>query len=59
MLLENIEQTKEYFKLCKNFGASGLKVKPNNLPAEVAKEKTIAQIAESVKNQPSEKVALI
>ena len=59
MLLENIEQTKEYFKLCKDIGASGLKIKPNHLPAEVAKEKTIAQIAESVKNPPSEKVALI
>jgi sugar phosphate isomerase/epimerase len=45
---ENIEQTKEYIKLCKDIGATGIKVKPNNLPAEVPKEKTIAQIAASL-----------
>lgn len=43
----NIDQTKEYIKLCKDIGASGIKVKPNDLPAGVAKEKTIAQIAAS------------
>lgn len=48
ILRENIEQTKEYIKLCKDIGAAGIKVKPNNLPAEVAKEKTIAQIAASL-----------
>jgi sugar phosphate isomerase/epimerase len=47
-LRENIEQTKEYIKLCKDIGATGIKVKPNNLPAEVPKEKTIAQIADSL-----------
>ena len=47
-LRENIEQTKEYIKLCKDIGATGIKVKPNNLPAEVPKEKTIAQIATSL-----------
>jgi len=47
-LRENIEQTKEYIKLCKDIGATGIKVKPNNLPAEVSKEKTIAQIAASL-----------
>lgn len=47
-LRENIDQTKEYIKLCKDIGASGIKVKPNGLPAEVAKEKTIAQIAASI-----------
>lgn len=47
-LRENIEQTKEYIKLCKDIGAPGIKVKPNNLPAEVTKEKTIAQIASSL-----------
>jgi len=47
-LRENIEQTKEYTKLCKDIGATGIKVKPNNLPAEVPKEKTIAQIAASL-----------
>lgn len=47
-LRENIEQTKEYIKLCKDIGATGIKVKPNNLPPEVPKEKTIAQIAASL-----------
>lgn len=47
-LRENIEQTKEYIKLCNDIGASGIKVKPNDLPADVAAEKTIAQIASSL-----------
>jgi sugar phosphate isomerase/epimerase len=33
--------------LCKDIGATGIKVKPNGLPPEVPKEKTIAQIAAS------------
>ncbi|MBI0398731.1 sugar phosphate isomerase/epimerase family protein [Cyclobacterium marinum] len=45
---ENIEGTKNYLQLCKDIGASGIKVKPNGLPAEVSKEKTIAQIAQSL-----------
>ncbi len=45
---KNIEGTKEYIKLCKDIGASGIKVKPNGLPDEVSKEKTIAQIATSL-----------
>jgi sugar phosphate isomerase/epimerase len=44
----NIEQTKEYIKLCKDIGATGIKVKPNDLPASVPKEKTIAQIGASL-----------
>lgn len=47
-LRENIEQTKEYIKLCKDIGATGIKVKPNTLPTDVPKEKTIAQIATSL-----------
>jgi len=43
----NIDQTKEYIKLCKDIGASGMKVKPNDLPEGVKREKTIAQIAAS------------
>ncbi len=46
-LRKNIEETKEYIKLCKDIGATGIKVKPNNLPTEVPREKTIAQIAAS------------
>jgi hypothetical protein len=48
VLRKNIDQTKEYIQLCKDIGASGIKVKPNDLPASVAKEKTIAQIAASL-----------
>jgi sugar phosphate isomerase/epimerase len=44
----NIDQTKEYVKLCKDIGSTGLKVKPNTLPPEVPAEKTIAQIAASL-----------
>lgn len=47
ILRKNIDQTKEYIKLCKDIGASGIKVKPNDLPEKVSKEKTIAQIAAS------------
>jgi sugar phosphate isomerase/epimerase len=47
-LRENIEQTKEYIKLCSDIGATGIKVKPNDLPADVPVEKTIAQIAASL-----------
>jgi sugar phosphate isomerase/epimerase len=47
-LQRNIEGTKEYVKLCHDIGATGLKVKPNNLPTEVPEEKTIAQIADSL-----------
>lgn len=47
-LRKNIDQTKEYIKLCKDIGASGIKVKPNDLPVSVSREKTIAQIATSL-----------
>jgi sugar phosphate isomerase/epimerase len=44
-LKENIQGTKDYIILCKDIGATGIKVKPNYLPPEVPREKTIAQIA--------------
>ena len=44
---KNIEQTKLYIQLCKDIGATGIKVKPNDLPDGVPKEKTLAQIAAS------------
>lgn len=47
-LRENIEQTKAYIKLCKDIGATGIKVKPNALVDGIPKEKTIAQIAASL-----------
>jgi sugar phosphate isomerase/epimerase len=46
-LQQNIEGTKAYIKLCYDIGSTGLKVKPNTLPEDVSKEKTIAQIAAS------------
>ncbi len=45
---ENIEGTKAYLKLCNDIGATGIKVKPNGIPEEVSREKTIAQIATSL-----------
>jgi sugar phosphate isomerase/epimerase len=48
VLRENIDQSKEYIKLCSDIGATGIKVKPNFLPPEVPREKTIAQIASSL-----------
>lgn len=47
-LRKNIEQTKEYLILCKDIGATGIKVKPNNLPIGIPREKTIDQIAASL-----------
>ena len=44
----NIEGAKEYVLLSKDCGSSGVKVKPDALPQEVEKEKTIAQIARSL-----------
>jgi len=44
-LKKNIEGTKEYIKLCKDIGTTGIKVKPNGIPANIPREKTIAQIA--------------
>lgn len=44
----NIEGAKEYIKLSHAIGASGVKVKPNSLPKDVAKEKTLEQIGRSL-----------
>jgi sugar phosphate isomerase/epimerase len=47
-LKKNIDGTKEYIKLCKDIGATGIKVKPNGIPTDVPREKTIAQIASAL-----------
>jgi sugar phosphate isomerase/epimerase len=47
-LKKNIEGAKEYIKLSHDIGSSGVKVKPNALPKEVEKEKTLAQIAKAL-----------
>ena len=44
----NIANAKDYIKLSHDVGGSGVKVKPNNLPKEVAKEKTLEQIGKSL-----------
>jgi len=45
---KDIEGAKEYIKLSYDVGGSGVKVKPNDLPTEVPKEKTIEQIGRSL-----------
>lgn len=47
-LRRQIEGTFELIKLCHDIGATGVKVKPNDLPDKVAPEKTIAQIGASL-----------
>jgi sugar phosphate isomerase/epimerase len=47
-LQNHIRQTKDYIKLCSDIGATGIKVKPDTLPAGVPVERTIAQIASSL-----------
>lgn len=48
VLQKNIEQTKEYIHLMADCGGSGVKVKPNTLPADVPREKTIEQIGKAL-----------
>jgi sugar phosphate isomerase/epimerase len=45
VLTANIEGTKAFLRLAHDVGASGVKVKPNDLPKGVSPERTIAQIA--------------
>lgn len=48
VLRKNIDQTKEYIHLMADCGGSGVKVKPNTLPAGVPREKTIEQIGKAL-----------
>ena len=43
-----IEATKAFIKLSHDVGGSGVKVRPNDLPAEVPREKTIEQIGRAL-----------
>jgi len=43
-----IENTKKWLQLSKDVGGSGVKVKPNAFPKDVAKEKTLAQIGKAL-----------
>lgn len=45
---KNIAAAKEYIKLSHDIGGSGVKVKPNALPKEVEKAKTLEQIGKSL-----------
>jgi len=47
-LSRDIEGAKEYIKLSHDVGGSGVKVKPNDLPKGVSREKTIEQIGKSL-----------
>jgi sugar phosphate isomerase/epimerase len=47
-LRKEIEAAKQYIKLAYDCGASGIKVKPNDLPKNVPPAKTIEQIAKSL-----------
>ncbi len=47
-LRRDIEGAKQYIKLSHDVGGSGVKVKPNDLPRGVSREKTIEQIGKSL-----------
>ncbi len=47
-LEKNIEEAKQYIRLSHDVGGSGVKVKPNNIPPDVPREKTIEQIGKSL-----------
>jgi sugar phosphate isomerase/epimerase len=48
-LRRDIEAAKEYILLAKDVGATGVKVRPNGIPKEVPKEKTLEQIGRSLR----------
>ena len=48
-LKKDIAATKEYIILAHDVGASGVKVRPNGLPKEVPKEKTLQQIGRALR----------
>jgi sugar phosphate isomerase/epimerase len=48
ILARAIETTKAFIRLAHDVGATGVKVRPNALPREVAPEKTIAQIGRAL-----------
>jgi sugar phosphate isomerase/epimerase len=46
---KNIDDTKAFIDLCAELGGSGVKVRPNALPAEVPVDKTLEQIGNSLR----------
>jgi sugar phosphate isomerase/epimerase len=49
-LRADIAATRDYILLARDVGASGVKVRPNGLPKEVTKQKTLEQIGESLRD---------
>lgn len=47
-LQANIDLTKQYIELMHDCGGTGVKVKPNSLPADVPRERTIGQIGNAL-----------
>src|SRR5262249_10901255 len=48
-LRQDVEATKEYILLAHDVGAAGVKVRPNGLPKEAPKEKTLTQIGQALR----------
>lgn len=48
VLRKNIDETKEFIKLCHDCGGTGVKVRPNGLPKDVPVEKTLEQIGKAL-----------
>jgi sugar phosphate isomerase/epimerase len=48
-LKKDLAATKDYMLLARDVGASGVKVRPNGLPKEVPREKTLEQIGRSLR----------
>ncbi|WP_218934183.1 sugar phosphate isomerase/epimerase family protein [Rosistilla ulvae] len=46
---KNIDETKQFIKLCADVGGSGVKVRPNGIPKNVPIEKTLNQIGMSLR----------
>ncbi|MBI2823122.1 MAG: sugar phosphate isomerase/epimerase [Planctomycetia bacterium] len=45
---KNIDQTKDFIKLCHDCGGTGVKVRPNGLPKDVPVKQTLEQIGRSL-----------
>ncbi len=45
---KNIDETRQFVKLCKDVGGTGVKVRPNGLPKERPVEQTLEQIGKSL-----------
>ncbi|MBX3413470.1 MAG: sugar phosphate isomerase/epimerase [Pirellulales bacterium] len=48
VLKKNIDETKAFIQLCHDCGGTGVKVRPNGLPAEVPVPKTLEQIGRAL-----------